>query len=85
MNQKKLFSLENCVKCMQTKELISDKENIEIITFPHDISRWDEDQLSSAKSHGVFEDLQVTAPILWVDGEKIVGYLRIRKWLQDNK
>jgi len=28
--------------------------------------------------------LKITAPILWVDGEKTIGYLRIRKWLQDN-
>jgi len=85
MAEKILFSLENCVKCMQTKELIEDGSNIEIVTFPHDMSNWSEEQLNAAKSHNVFEDLQITAPILWVDGEKIIGYLRIRKWLQDNQ
>ena len=80
-----LFSLENCPKCMQTKELLSDRDDIKIVTYPHDINEWSDDQLSDAKSHDVFEDLQVTAPVLWADGEKIVGYLRIRKWLQDHK
>ena len=85
MSEKKLFSLENCVKCMQTKELIVDRDDIDIITFPHDINHWTEEQLKEAKSHNVFEDLQITAPILWIDGEKQIGYLRIRKWIQDNK
>jgi glutaredoxin len=85
MTEKILFSLENCPKCMQTKELMTEKDDINIITYPHDIDQWSEDQLKEAKSHNVFEDLQITAPILWIDGKKLVGYLRIRKWLQDNK
>ena len=85
MDGKILFSLENCMKCTQTKELIEDDSDIKIVTFPHDMSDWSEDQLNDAKSHDVFEDLQKTAPILWVDGQKLVGYLRIRKWLQDNQ
>ena len=83
MNEKFLFSLENCIKCTQTKELLADRDDIEIVTFPHDINEWDDEQLNDAKSHDVFEDLQKTAPILWIGGEKKIGYLRIRKWLQD--
>ena len=85
MNEKILFSLENCVKCMQIKEEIKDRNDIKIITFPHNINDWTNKQLNDAKSYEVFEDLQITAPILWIDGVKIIGYLRIRKWLQDNK
>ena len=85
MTEKILFSLENCIKCMQTKELIGEESDIKIVTFPHDISDWTDEQLNDAKSYNVFEDLQQTAPILWVDGVKLIGYLRIRKWLQDNK
>lgn len=85
MSEKILFSLENCTKCMQTKELLTNREDIEIVTYPHEINNWSENQLEEAKSHNVFEDLQITAPVLWIDGEKIIGYLRIRKWLQDNK
>ena len=83
MNEKFLFSLENCIKCTQTKELLADRGDIKIVTFPHAIDEWDDEQLNDAKSHDVFEDLQKTAPILWIDGEKKIGYLRIRKWLQD--
>jgi len=79
-----LFSLEKCMKCNETKKLISDRDDIKIITYPHDLNEWSEDQINEAKNHDVFEDLQRTAPIMWVDGEKIVGYLRIRKWIQDN-
>ena len=84
MGEKILFSLENCTKCTQTKELLTGRDDIKIVTFPHDINKWTEEQLNQAKAHDVFEDLQVTAPILWVDEEKTVGYLRIRKWLQNN-
>ena len=85
MVEKILFSLENCMKCTQTKELLTDRSDIKIVTYPHDITDWTDDQLNDAKSHNVFDDLQITAPILWLDGEKTIGYLRIRKWLQDNK
>ena len=85
MGEKILFSLENCVKCVQIKEEIKDRNDIKIITFPHNINDWTNKQLNDAKSHEIFEDLQITAPILWIDGVKIIGYLRIKKWLQDNK
>ena len=70
---------------MQTKELLTDRNDIEIVTFPHDISEWNNSDLELAREYNVFEELQTTAPILWLDGEKKIGYLRIRKWLQDNK
>jgi glutaredoxin len=85
MGEKILFSLENCMKCTQTKELLTDRDDIKIITYPHDIYNWSEEQLKEAKTYDVFEDLQKTAPILWIADEKQIGYLRIRKWLQDNK
>jgi len=80
-----LFSLEECMKCVQTKQLLSNRDDISIITLPHEISNWDEHQLQLVKNHDVLDELQKTAPILWVDGNKHVGYLRIRKWIQDNK
>ena len=84
MAAKLLFSLENCIKCTQTKQVLKNLEDIEIITFPHEIREWTQEQKDFAKNHDVFEDLQKTAPILWVNGEKTIGYLRIRKWVQDN-
>lgn len=85
MNKPILFSLEQCVKCMQTKELMTDGDDVEIVTFPHDINEWSDEELEKAKAHDVFDDLQKTAPILWLDGDKKIGYLRIRKWLQDTQ
>jgi hypothetical protein len=70
---------------MQTKELLKDRKDIEIITFPHSINDWTDDQLNMAKTHNVFNDLQITAPVFLVNDIRIIGYLRIRKWLQDNK
>ena len=84
MSKKVLFSLENCMKCTQTKDLLVNRNDIKIVTYPHEISEWSEENLNEARFHNVFEDLKITAPILWVDGEKTIGYLRIRKWLQDN-
>ena len=83
MNKKILFSLNECMKCEQTKQLIKDYDDITIITLPHNINEWDENQMNLTKDHEVFEDLQKTAPVLWIDGEKHLGYLRIRKWIQD--
>ena len=84
MAEKILFSLQNCVKCTQTKELLTDGDDIRIVTYPHELSDWSKEQLNEAKTYEVFEDLQKTAPILWLNNEKKIGYLRIRKWLQDN-
>jgi len=85
MKKSILFSLEHCVKCQQTKELLTERDDVDIITFPHDFTQWSSEELDQAKAHDVFEDLQKTAPILWLDGEKKIGYLRIRKWLQDTQ
>ncbi len=85
MEEKILFSLENCTKCTQTKEIMQDRSDIKIVTYPHDLNSWSNEQLEESKTFNVIEDLKVTAPILWIDGQKIIGYLRIRKWLQDNK
>ena len=85
MSKRILFSLEECMKCVQTKQLLSDRDDVSVITLPHDISDWDENQLQTTKTHEVFEELQRTAPILWDDGEKHIGYLRIRKWIQDTQ
>lgn len=83
MCKKILFSLENCPKCAQTKELLKnhDIDDIEIVTFPHNIKEWSDDEKSSAESYDVLDLLQQTAPILLVNKEKFVGYLRIRKWV----
>ena len=64
MVEKILFSLENCTKCTQIKELLLDRDDIKIMTYPHEITDWNEEQLDEAKSHDVFEDLQKTAPII---------------------
>ena len=80
MVERILFSLENCVKCTQTKELLTDRDDIRIVIYPHDINDWSDEQLNEAKSHGVFDDLQRTAPILWLGNEKKIGYLKILIW-----
>jgi glutaredoxin len=85
MSKAILFSLENCVKCTQTKELLLERDDVEIVTFPHDLNSWSDDNLVLAKSHDVLEDLQKTAPVLWLNGEKKIGFLRIKKWIQDSK
>lgn len=83
MAEKILFSLENCLKCTQTKDILTDREDIAIVTLPHNLQDWSEDQKQMVRSYDVLDDLQRTAPVLWTDTGKHVGYLRIRKWLQD--
>ncbi|MEF8847676.1 MAG: hypothetical protein V5A68_00890 [Candidatus Thermoplasmatota archaeon] len=85
MSEKKiLFSLEKCVKCHKTKKLLSDLNEIKMVTYPHDFDSWSEEQKKEAEEYDVLEDLGRTAPILWDDGDKIVGFLRIKKWLNEN-
>ncbi|MDH7507559.1 MAG: hypothetical protein QHH15_07250 [Candidatus Thermoplasmatota archaeon] len=79
-----LFSLENCEKCIQIKELIKETKGIKIVTYPHSMDDWTNEQFNEAKNYDIFNDLQKTAPILWADGKKFIGYLRVRKFLQDN-
>ena len=57
MNKAILFSLENCIKCNQTKELIVDRDDIEVVTFPHDLNNWNDDDLNLAESYDVLDDL----------------------------
>lgn len=70
MTEKILFSLEHCTKCTQTKEILGTRDDIKVVTFPHDLNKWSDEDFSLAKSHDVLEDLKVTAPVLWLDGEK---------------
>jgi glutaredoxin len=83
MAEKILFSLDNCVKCTQTKEILVNRDDITVVTLPHNLQDWSEDQKKMVSSYDVLDDLQRTAPVLCTGTGKYIGYLRIRKWLQD--
>lgn len=85
MSERILFSLENCTKCNQVKQLLSDHLNVKIIDLSHDYSNWSEEEKQTVESFDVLDDLQITAPILWADGQKYIGFLRIKKWIQENE
>lgn len=80
-----LLCLEQCTKCTEAKELIRGRGDIMVITFPHDFDKWTEIQKKFVEKFKVLADLQKTAPI-FVDseGKVSVGFLRIKKWIQDN-
>ena len=82
MAEKILFSLKQCCKCDKAKELINDQDDITIIDLSPDASMWTDEQKSLVQDHDVLEDLARTAPILWVDGEKKIGYLHIKQWVE---
>ncbi len=84
MNEQILFSLEHCQKCEQTKELLQHRDDIKYITLSHDVSQWNEQEKELVNHYNVLQDLERTAPILWVNGEKKIGFLQIKKWLQDH-
>ena len=76
-----LFCLSPCYKCDQIKEQITDNE-IKIVTLSHKLSEWTEKEEKIVKEYNVFEDLQITAPILVLeDRTKLIGQLRIQRWL----
>lgn len=79
-----LFSLEDCMKCQQTKKILQEADlDFALIVLPHDISKWSPEQKELAETHNVLEDLSQTAPVLWDQGDKHLGYLRIKKWIQN--
>jgi len=79
-----LFSLSNCIKCEAVKRELD--KNIVIIEYSNDIKHWKDDEIKFAKKHDVFDDLKRTAPILvYENGEKIIGQLRILKRVRDEK
>jgi len=73
------------MKCDQVKRLLSDhQKQIKILELPHEYSRWSEEEKKTVDSFDVLDDLQRTAPILWADGKKYVGFLRIKKWIEQH-
>lgn len=81
----KLFSLENCDKCDRTKNLLSDRSDIECIVLSKNMSVWSESDKAKVEAYNVFDDLRKTAPILVVlPSEKhYVGYLAIKQALEN--
>ena len=76
-----LFCLVPCHKCDQIKEQITDKSII-IVNLSSNLTEWKEEQLNLVNKYNVFDDLRITAPILVLeDKTKLVGQLRIQRWL----
>lgn len=80
--QTMLFCLEKCLKCEAVKPLAI-KAGIPIVTLAYEGPEvWEADELELVKQYGVIDDL---APVLVLEnGTKLVGQLRIMKWLQRN-
>ena len=78
-----LFSLEHCMKCDQTKKILTNYD-IEIITLPHDVTDWNDEQKQLVTKYNVLDHLQRTAPILWTPEETYVGYLKIKRWAEQS-
>ena len=81
----KLFSLENCPKCDKTKELLSDRNNVEYFVLSKNMSNWSQIDQANVEAFNVFDDLRKTAPVLVVlPSEKhYIGYLSIKKALEN--
>ena len=76
-----LFCLSPCHKCDQIKEQIT-SDKIKIITLSHVLSAWSKEDKEIVEENNVLEDLKRTAPILVLeDKTKLVGQLRIQRWL----
>ena len=85
MSKTILFSLENCSKCEQTKRLINNKNDITFITLSHDVSQWSEEEKTLVQKYDVIHDLERTAPVLWHQGKKLIGYLQIKQWFNQQQ
>lgn len=80
----KLYTLVPCGKCNEVKPAIKER-GIEIIEFPRMFQEWTTEQINNAEKSKIFDDLQITAPILVLDnGTKLIGVLRILQWLKKN-
>jgi len=77
-----LFTLTHCPKCEAVKGYLR-KVDYSWYSLPHDFKDWQEFDIKTVKEYGIFEDIQENAPILIVGDKKIIGQLRIKKWVQD--
>jgi len=79
-----LFCLEDCIKCTFVKEQIK-TEGIKVITLEKEgPDVWGAEECELVQKYDIIEDLKRTAPILVLeDGTKIIGQLRIMRWLQN--
>lgn len=79
-----LFSLEQCQKCDVIKNLITLKSiDVEVITLPHEYKDWSDEQKKLVMKHGVLNDLQITAPVLVLKKQCLLGQLAIKKWIDE--
>ena len=82
-----LFKLAYCIKCTATQLYLDEnKVDYKLYHLPHDFKDWNEFDIKNVEKFGILEDLKKTAPILVLpDGTKIVGQLRIMKWVKDKE
>ena len=80
-----LVCLEKCTKCDQAKELMNKRTDVMIITLPHELDKWSDIQKTFFEKFKLMEDIKTTAPIfIDSEGKRLLGFLRIKKWVQDN-
>jgi len=79
-----LFTLAQCIKCEEAKRYLEGVD-IDVIQFPNTFGQWSSFEKDIAEKYGVLDDLKRTAPILVTENEKVVGQLRIKKWVNDNE
>lgn len=82
-----LFTLGGCAKCKMAEEVLSKMDGIVylVVRLSVNMSQWDESEKALVAQHEVFPHLRRTAPVMVVcdTGEKLVGYLMIKRWLQN--
>lgn len=79
-----LFTLSQCLKCEEAKKYL-DGIDIDVVQFPNTFGQWSEFEKNIAEKYDVLEDLKRTAPILVTEEGKVVGQLRIKKWVNDHE
>lgn len=81
-----LFSLKGCTKCDMAKEYLNEQdiEFKEMVLSPI-ISDWTETEKAILEECDAVTDLSKTAPVMYYDGKRYLGYLKIKRWADERR
>lgn len=81
-----LFSLKGCTKCNMAKEyLVENGIEFKEMKLSHTIADWSEPEKAILEECDVITALSRTAPVMYYDGKKYLGYLKIKRWVDERR
>lgn len=81
-----LFSLEGCTKCDLAKSyLVQNGIEFKELTLSNTMSEWSEAEKAILEECDAVTDLSRTAPVMYYNGKRYLGYLKIKRWVDERR